>query len=147
MPLKILYVGTIEPRKNIDRMLDAFAATSAETRAACDFVLAGPLGWCSEATARRVSEPARGVRYLGYVPEPDLPGLTRGAALFLFPSLYEGFGFPVVQAMACGVPVVTSRGSSLEETCGGRGHAGGSVPDRRDCRRGGHPDRVARPAR
>jgi alpha-1,3-rhamnosyl/mannosyltransferase len=61
------------------------------------------------------------VRYLGYVPEAAMPGLTAGATAFVYPSLYEGFGFPVVQAMAAGVPVITSNGSALAEVAGGAG--------------------------
>lgn len=60
----------------------------------------------------------QGVRYLGYVPEPDLPAITAGALVFVYPSLYEGFGFPVAQAMAAGIPVITSNVSSLPEITG-----------------------------
>ena len=63
------------------------------------------------------SRPA-GVRYLGYVPEDELPGLVAGASAFIYPSLYEGFGFPVAQAMAAGVPVITSNTSCLPEVAG-----------------------------
>jgi alpha-1,3-rhamnosyl/mannosyltransferase len=67
----------------------------------------------------RLRGSAAGVRHLGYVPEADLPGITAGAAVFAYPSLYEGFGFPVAQAMAAGVPVITSNLSSLPEIAGG----------------------------
>jgi alpha-1,3-rhamnosyl/mannosyltransferase len=67
----------------------------------------------------RLLKPPAGVRYLGYVPERDLPGLFAGAAAFVYPSLYEGFGFPVAQAMATGTPVITSSVSSLPEIAGG----------------------------
>lgn len=67
--------------------------------------------------ARLASQP-QGVRYLGYVPEDELPGLTAGATAFVYPSLYEGFGFPVAQAMAAGVPVITSNTSCLPEVAG-----------------------------
>jgi alpha-1,3-rhamnosyl/mannosyltransferase len=114
----ILFVGMIEPRKNIHRVLDVYSSLSAAVRSEYELVVAGPLGWCKPETVRRLLRPAAGIRYLGYVPESDLPGLTAGAALFFYPSLYEGFGLPVAQAMACGVPVITSRGSALEEIGG-----------------------------
>ena len=112
----VLYVGTIEPRKNLDRLLDAWRGLPAELRAAFDLVIAGPAGWNTEATFARIQREAV---YLGYVPERDLPGLTAGAAVFVYPSLYEGFGFPVAQAMAARVPVVTSNTSCLPEITGG----------------------------
>jgi alpha-1,3-rhamnosyl/mannosyltransferase len=116
----ILYVGTIEPRKNVDALLDAYETLPSRIRADYDLVLAGLFGWASDATRRRLGENRlRGVRYLGYVPEENMPALTRGATALVFPSLYEGFGLPVAQAMAAGVPVITSTGSSLEEIAGG----------------------------
>ncbi|HLY19779.1 MAG TPA: glycosyltransferase family 1 protein [Bryobacteraceae bacterium] len=114
-----LYVGTVEPRKNLDLLLDAWQALPASIREQFDLVLAGPEGWQSAQTLARLRMGGRGIRYLGYVPEADLPGLTAGAALFVYPSLYEGFGFPVMQAMAAGVPVITSNVSSLPEVTGG----------------------------
>ncbi|MGC9969669.1 MAG: glycosyltransferase family 1 protein [Bryobacteraceae bacterium] len=114
----LLYVGTIEPRKNVDRLLDAYRSIYEPVRKAHELVIVGPLGWCSEATRDRLRAPEPGIRYLGYVSEDDLPGLTAGATAFVFPSLYEGFGLPLVQAMACGVPAITSRGSSLGEVAG-----------------------------
>jgi len=113
-----LYVGMIEPRKNVDRMLNAYRSLCEPVRKEYEMVIAGPLGWCSETTRDRLRSPDPGIRYLGYVPEVDLPGLTAGARAFVFPSLYEGFGLPLVQAMACGVPAITSRGSSLGEVAG-----------------------------
>jgi glycosyltransferase involved in cell wall biosynthesis len=110
----VLFVGTVEPRKNLDGLLDAWAAVPATVREEFDLVLAGPMGWAGTATAARV----RAMRYLGYVPEADLAPLTAAAAVFAYPSLYEGFGFPVAQAMAAGVPVVTSNVSSLPEIAG-----------------------------
>jgi alpha-1,3-rhamnosyl/mannosyltransferase len=114
-----LYVGTVEPRKNLDRLLDAWQTLPASVREAFDLVFAGPQGWQSTGTLARLGAPTPGVRYLGYVPEPDLPGITAGATVFVYPSLYEGFGFPVAQAMAAGVPVITSNLSSLPEVTGG----------------------------
>jgi alpha-1,3-rhamnosyl/mannosyltransferase len=111
----VLFVGTIEPRKNVDLLLDAFESLPSSIREHYQLVLAGPPGWASGSTMRRLQH----VRYLGYVPEEALPGLTAGATAFVYPSLYEGFGFPVVQAMAAGVPVITSNTSALAEVAGG----------------------------
>jgi len=114
-----LYVGTVEPRKNLDRLLDAWQTLPASVREEFDLVVAGPEGWQSAGTLARLRATTLGGRYLGYVPEPDLPGITAGATVFVYPSLYEGFGFPVAQAMAAGVPVITSNLSSLPEVAGG----------------------------
>jgi len=114
-----LFVGTIEPRKNVGALLDAWAGLPEELRREFDLALAGSPGWSARDVVRRLEAGAAGVRYLGYVPEADLPGLTAGAALFVYPSLYEGFGFPVAQAMAAGAPVITSDVSSLPEVVGG----------------------------
>jgi len=115
----ILFVGTIEPRKNLDVLLDAYEALPTSLRKAYELVIVGPEGWAAEKTVARLRAAQGGIRYLGYVPEKDLPGLTAGAMLFVYPSLYEGFGFPVAQAMACRVPVLTSNISSLPEVTGG----------------------------
>jgi alpha-1,3-rhamnosyl/mannosyltransferase len=110
----VLFVGTIEPRKNVDLLLNAFAALPEDLRREYDLVIAGPVGWQAEATVERL----RAVRYLGYIPEADLAPLTAAAAIFAYPSLYEGFGFPLAQAMAAGVPAITSNVSSLPEVAG-----------------------------
>jgi alpha-1,3-rhamnosyl/mannosyltransferase len=107
----ILFVGTIEPRKNLNLLLDAYEQLPQDTREAFELVVVGPSGWADAATVERL----KAVRYLGYVPEQDLPGVTAGATVFVYPSLYEGFGFPVAQAMAAGIPVITSNVSSLPE--------------------------------
>jgi glycosyltransferase involved in cell wall biosynthesis len=110
----VLFTGTIEPRKNLETLFDAFESLSASTRAEFDLVIAGPLGWAPDSTRARLAR----FRYLGYVPEPDLAPLTAAATVFAYPSLYEGFGFPVAQAMAASVPVITSNVSSLPEVAG-----------------------------
>jgi glycosyltransferase involved in cell wall biosynthesis len=115
----LLYVGTVEPRKNVDLVLDALGDLPSSTSGEFDLVIAGSYGWSSQATMKRLKSSPPNVRYLGYVPESDLPALFAGAAAFLYPSLYEGFGFPVAQAMAAGVPVITSNVSSLPEITGG----------------------------
>ena len=111
-----LFVGTIEPRKNLDTLLDAWQST--RLRDDFDLLIAGPVGWSADKTMARLRAGVPGVRYLGYVSEHELPGLTAGAAVFVYPSLYEGFGFPVAQAMAAGVPVITSNTSCLPEIAG-----------------------------
>jgi glycosyltransferase involved in cell wall biosynthesis len=134
----ILSVGTLQPRKNYPRLIQAFTrlgiGESADQQIAnhrsqlvglqtCKFadlrlVIAGGRGWLYEETlAEAEKHPAR-VRILDFVDDGDLPALYRGAALFAFPSLYEGFGLPVLEAMACGVPVVCSNASSLPEVAG-----------------------------
>src|SRR5581483_6658079 len=112
----LLYLGAIEPRKNIDTLLDAWS----EFRLRGDFelVIAGASGWGAEKTMARLASRPAGVRHLGYVAEDELPGLVAGASAFVYPSLYEGFGFPVAQAMAAGVPVITSNISCLPEVAG-----------------------------
>ena len=117
----VLFVGTIEPRKNIDTLLDSWVALPADLRDEYELVIAGPIGWAAGSTVARLKSGIPGVRIAGYIPEADLPGLTAGAAAFVYPSLYEGFGFPVAQAMAAGVPVITSNVSSLPEVVGDGG--------------------------
>ncbi|HWB83411.1 MAG TPA: glycosyltransferase family 1 protein [Bryobacteraceae bacterium] len=114
----ILYVGTIEPRKNLARLLDAYEALPTSLLDQYSMVIAGLSGWASEEVVRRIEARPRGVRYLGYVPEASMPGLFAGATVLAYPSIYEGFGFPVAQAMAAGTPVLTSYGSSLSEIAG-----------------------------
>ena len=96
----ILSVGTQEPRKNLARLVEAAIELK------IPLILIGKHGWGTQTST------------LGYVPDPDLPGLYSAAAVFVYPSLYEGFGFPVLEAMACGTPVVTSNISSLPEVAG-----------------------------
>jgi glycosyltransferase involved in cell wall biosynthesis len=110
----VLFTGTIEPRKNIDSLLDAYTSLESPLRKEFDLVIAGPIGWAADKTISRL----KSIRYLGYIPERDLATLTSAASVFVYPSLYEGFGFPVAQAMAAGVPVITSNNSSLPEVTG-----------------------------
>jgi alpha-1,3-rhamnosyl/mannosyltransferase len=114
----VLCVGAIEPRKNLDALLDAWQQLRPTLREEFDLVIAGATGWAAPATRARLEAGVPGLRCLGYVRERDLPGLTAAATVFAYPSLYEGFGFPVVQAMAAGVPVLTSDVSSLPEVAG-----------------------------
>ena len=113
----LLFLGTVEPRKNIGRLLDAVMKAGADVG---PLVLAGADGWGNDELRPRIAELARRgrVRPLGYVPEALRPTLLGGARAFLYPSLYEGFGLPPLEAMACGTPVVTSDVSSLPEVVG-----------------------------
>ncbi|MBK6868856.1 MAG: glycosyltransferase family 4 protein [Burkholderiales bacterium] len=115
-----LFVGTIEPRKNVDRLLDAYATLPCELRAEWPLVIAGSPGWRSERTHQRLMQAQRDgwLKYLRFVPQTDLPALYAGARLFVYPSIYEGFGLPIAEAMASGVPVITSNTSSMPEVAG-----------------------------
>lgn len=114
----VLFVGCVEPRKNVAGLLDAWELLPAALRAEHELIIAGPLGWEKPETTARLTEGRNSIRYLGYIPEEDLPALTAGATGVVYPSFYEGFGFPVAQAMAAGVPVITSNLSSLPEVAG-----------------------------
>jgi glycosyltransferase involved in cell wall biosynthesis len=117
----VLFVGTIEPRKNVDTLLDAWLQLPASIRDTHELVFVGPIGWAGNATVNRLRSDIEGVRVLGYVPEGDLPAITAAATVFAYPSFYEGFGFPIAQAMAAGVPVITSNLSSMPEVAGDGG--------------------------
>jgi len=116
-----LYVGSIEPRKSLGILLDAWLDLTRDIRDEFDLVVAGPWGWGERSVYDRLQSGIPGVRYVGYVPEHDLPALTAVATIFAYVSLYEGFGLPVAQAMAAGVPVLTSNVSSLPEVVGDAG--------------------------
>jgi alpha-1,3-rhamnosyl/mannosyltransferase len=115
-----LFVGTIEPRKNIETLLDAYSRLPQAVRARWPLILTGYQGWQNDAIHARLEVARREgwAHYLGFVPSEDLPLLFAGARLFTFPSLYEGFGLPVLEAMSSGVPVVCSNSSSLPEVAG-----------------------------
>lgn len=118
-----LYLGTLEPRKNLPLLLRAFARWRAETTAeqrAVKLVIAGAKGWFYEQIFALVNELhlADAVLFPGFVPVAELPDWYRAAELFIYPSLFEGFGLPVLEAMACGVPVICSDTGSLVEVVG-----------------------------
>ena len=121
----ILFVGTLEPRKNVRRLVEAFAILKRRTAGlqACKLVIGGAKGWMYEDIFARVEELGLGdeVLFPGYIPLEELPLWYNAAELFVYPSLYEGFGLPVLEAMACGTPVVASRTSSLPEVVGEAG--------------------------
>lgn len=117
-----LFVGTLQPRKNLPRLLRAFAEV-AESDATVALALAGPAGRGAPSLQRLISAlnlDGR-VHLLGYVPVGDLPGLFAGAIGFVFPSLYEGFGMPALEAMAWGTPVIAATTGSLPEVVGDAG--------------------------
>lgn len=118
----LLYVGTIEPRKNLSMLLEAYRAV-VDAGANVRLVIAGKKGWLYEDFFRKVRELHLEDEVLipGFVPEEDLPALYSLADAFVYPSLYEGFGLPVLEAMACGTPVVCSNTSSLPEVAGNAG--------------------------
>ncbi|UCC77731.1 MAG: glycosyltransferase family 4 protein, partial [Anaerolineales bacterium] len=111
-----IYVGTLQPRKNLTRLLEAFAIVGQQLEH-IHLVIAGKRGWLYKPLFARVQELGldERVHFAGYVPQDDLPALISGACVFVLPSLYEGFGLPVVEAMACGTPVICSNVSSLPE--------------------------------
>lgn len=111
----LLCVGTIEPRKNLPRLMEALAGLPETER--LPLVVAGKPGWLYEESFTSVARFGLGkwVHFLGFVPESDLPPLYNLATALAYPSLYEGFGLPPLEAMACGTPVLTSRASSLPE--------------------------------
>ena len=113
-----LFVGTLEPRKNLVRVIDAFTRIAAECE--YDLVLAGRDGWkvAPIRAAAAASPQARRIHFPGFVADEDLPAVLSAAHALVWPSLYEGFGLPPLEAMACGTPVVTSNTSSLPEVVG-----------------------------
>ncbi|MFN2188794.1 MAG: glycosyltransferase family 4 protein [Candidatus Promineifilaceae bacterium] len=117
----ILSVSTVQPRKNYKMLIQAYKELVDEFPH--QLVIAGGMGWLYEDTLNEVKRLGLEdrVRFLGYVDDEDLPALYSNATLFTFPSLYEGFGLPILEAMACGVPVIVSDASSLPEVAGGNG--------------------------
>lgn len=113
----IFFLSTVQPRKNVTRLVEAFETLDTDV----SMVIAGRPGWLSEAIEGRIqSSPAsHRINRLGFVADEDIPALYSGAAVFALPSLYEGFGMGILEAMACGCPVVTSNCSSMPEVADG----------------------------
>lgn len=116
-----LFVGTLEPRKNLLMLLQAYAQLPSSAR--LPLILGGGKGWMADDIFAAIEQYglASCVRHIGFVPVTDLPFWYNSAEAFLYPSLFEGFGLPALEAMACGAPVLTSNASSLPEVVGGAG--------------------------
>jgi glycosyltransferase involved in cell wall biosynthesis len=119
----LLFVGTLEPRKNLIRLLEAFykmLSNNSGYKSKYQLLLAGTKGWLYDSIFDEVKNRGleHNVLFPGYIDAKDLPLLYKNAKFFVYPSLYEGFGLPVLEAMACGVPVITSNASSLPEIVG-----------------------------
>lgn len=122
----LLFLSTIQPRKNVGRIIEAFAAVADQIPH--DLILAGQIGWRSGSILAQIEtlphELKNRIELPGFVPDDEKTSLIKGAAAFLYPSLNEGFGFPLLEANACGVPVITANTSSLAELAA----TGGAVP-------------------
>lgn len=120
-PPYLLYLGTLQPRKNLIRLVEAFAASGLHAEG-YTLVLAGKVGWLSQPLLDTISRFPSAVGghiwVVGYVDEADKAALLSGATALVYPSLYEGFGFPVLEAQACDTPVICARTSSLPEAAG-----------------------------
>ncbi len=114
----LLYVGTLQPRKNVERLIEAFAIAKRTAGFPERLVLAGRMGWLPEGIMRRLRDMGEAVTLAGYVPEIDLGALYAGATALVLPSLFEGFGMPVIEAMASGTPVIAANAASLPEVAG-----------------------------
>jgi glycosyltransferase involved in cell wall biosynthesis len=114
----VLSAATLEPRKNLSRLIEAFAGLPADARAGRELVLVGGRGWATEELDATIARHGTEVRVLGFVPDAELASLYAAADLVAYPSLAEGFGLPVLEAMAAGAPVLTSDRSSLPEVGG-----------------------------
>lgn len=116
----VLFISTIQPRKNLVRLIDAYAIARRITPDLPPLAIGGKIGWLADKIKQQAAEYniSKHVRFLGYVADDDLPALVSGASLYVLPSLYEGFGMTVLEAMASGTPVITSNTSSLPEVAG-----------------------------
>ncbi len=119
-PKFILFVGTLEPRKNITRLIEAYFLLDETIRKECKLVIVGKKGWYYKEIFDVVKEVnlEKDVIFPGYIPDCDLPIIYNAAEVFVFPSLYEGFGLPPLEALACGTPTIVSNISSLPEVVG-----------------------------
>jgi glycosyltransferase involved in cell wall biosynthesis len=114
----MLFVGSIEPRKNLENLVRAYISLDEKIKRDIKLVLAGFKGWQNEKIVEVLKKTKSDVFYLGYLPNTELGKLYNLATLFIYPSIYEGFGLPPLEAMACGCPVVVSNAASLPEVCG-----------------------------
>ncbi len=114
----LLFVGSIEPRKNLLTLLKAYNLFTNEKKEKLPLILVGFSGWENKKIMKEIEKNRDYIRYLGYVSDEELAHLYNLCALFIYPSLYEGFGLPPLEAMACGAVVITSNVASLPEVCG-----------------------------
>ncbi len=123
-PQYLLYVGTLEPRKNLLMLMNAYCRLPAALRESCPLLLVGGWGWNIREMAEYFESHARhhGVMHLGYLPEEHLCALYNGARALVYPSIYEGFGLPPLEMMACGGPVLASTAGALKELFGDKAH-------------------------
>lgn len=121
----VLYLGTLEPRKNVEGLIRAYAGWREQEPSAPLLVIVGGKGWYYEQIFELVEQLnlSQAVCFPGFVPQAELPLWYNAATLFVYPSFFEGFGLPVLEAMACGTPVIASAGSSLPEVTGTEGAA------------------------
>ena len=119
----VLFIGTMEPRKNLERLLSAFSVFRNGYEPECKLVIVGRKGWLSGGIRRRLAEKGieRDVIFTGFLPDNVVISLMRAASVFVMPSLYEGFGLPLVTAMACGTPIAASNVGSIPEVIGAAG--------------------------
>jgi glycosyltransferase involved in cell wall biosynthesis len=116
-PDYVMMAGTLEPRKNILGALEAYSLLSPKNQQRYRFVIIGKKGWYYQQifdAVKRLNLQLR-IKFLEYIPDDDLVTLMQGSKIFLFPSFYEGFGLPILEAMLCGVPVLASRVTSIPE--------------------------------
>ena len=114
-------VGTVEPRKNLKLLVEVVRILKSKGQLKCPLLVAGASGWKSSPLFRQIQSAGlteNEIRFLGYLPDEDLPFFYSGAEVFLFPTLYEGFGLPPVEAMACGIPVIASNARCMPEVLG-----------------------------
>ena len=119
-PRYLLSLGSVEPRKNIRRLLNAWTHLKGELPSDLSLVIVGPKGYSKVFRDAGIDEIPEGVHFTGYAKQEYLPALYSGALALVYPSLYEGFGLPPLEAMACGTPVITSNTTSLPEITGGK---------------------------
>jgi glycosyltransferase involved in cell wall biosynthesis len=120
-PLYMAFVGTVEPRKNLRLLVEALRILRNTKRGDCPLLIAGARGWKNSHLFAEIQSAGLGdeeIRFLGYLPDGDLPYFYAGAQVFLFPTLYEGFGLPPLEAMACGTPVIASDAPCMPEVLG-----------------------------
>jgi glycosyltransferase involved in cell wall biosynthesis len=114
----ILFVGTIEPRKNVKNLIGAYGMLSEKIREEYELILVGKKGWNTKEIYKAAEKLPGQVRFMGYLTERELASLYKKTSLFVYPSLYEGFGLPILEAMRYGAPVITSNTTSMPEVAG-----------------------------